>query len=255
MLRASGNKLKPEDGLRIQKDVYSGFNKFLARQVATAYADRKGTNKVFDAAVAMLAAWDGQMEAERPEPLITTLTYQYLRKAVAERASPGSSELYEPQISIFVVEELLRDHPAGWFGNYNELLLRCFADAMEEGQRMQGADPNRWKWGKYMFLVVENPVVSRVRWVGKYFNIGPVPLSGSPTTVKQTTGKLGPSERMNASTGDWDASLLNLPIGQSGHIASWHYSDQWNAYYAGKSFPMQFGKVDAKSTVEFVPKK
>ena len=34
MLRASGDKLKPEDGLRIQKDVYSGFDKFLARQLA-----------------------------------------------------------------------------------------------------------------------------------------------------------------------------------------------------------------------------
>ncbi len=54
MLRASGNRLKPEDGLRIQKDVYSGFNKFLARQLAAAYADRKGTSKVFDSAIAML---------------------------------------------------------------------------------------------------------------------------------------------------------------------------------------------------------
>ncbi len=30
MLRAGGNKMKPEDNLRIQKDVYSGFNKFIA---------------------------------------------------------------------------------------------------------------------------------------------------------------------------------------------------------------------------------
>ena len=155
MLRAGGNKLKPEDSLRIQKDVYSGFNKFLARQLAAAYADRKGTNKVFDSAIAMLATWDGQMDAERPEPLITNLTYQYLRKAIAERASPGNGELYELQIATAVVERILREHPAGWFGNYNELLLRCFADGMEEGQRMQGADPSRWKWGRNMFLNVD----------------------------------------------------------------------------------------------------
>jgi penicillin amidase len=125
---------------------------------------------------------------------------------------------------------------------------------MEEGQRMQGADPSRWKWGRNMFLNV-NPVVGRVPVVGKYFDIGPVPMSGGATTVKQTTTKLGPSERMNVSTSDWDASLMNLPIGESGHIASRHYSDEWNAYYSGRSFPMQFGKVDVKSTVTFVPKK
>ena len=48
---------------------------------------------------------------------------------------------------------------------------------------------------------------------------------------------------------------MNLPFGESGHIASWHYSDEWKAYYSGRSFPMQFGKVDVKSTVTFVPKK
>jgi penicillin amidase len=255
MLRASGNKLKPEDGLRIQKDVYSGFNKFLARQLAAAYGDRKGPSPVFTDAMAMLRTWDGQMDQNRAEPLIVTLAYQYLRKAIAERASPGNGEIYESTLAPAVVERILRERPATWFGDYNQLLLQCFADGMEEGQRMQGRDPGRWKWGKYMYLAIDNPVVSRAPVVGKYFNIGPTPMSGGSSTVKQTTRILGPSERMDASVGDWDASLLNLPIGESGHVASRHYSDQWDAYYNGKSFPMQFSKLNVKSTVRFVPKK
>jgi penicillin amidase len=58
---------------------------------------------------------------------------------------------------------------------------------------------------------------------------------------------------MDVSLGDWDNSLLNIPAGQSGHVASSHYKDEWDAYYNGKSFPMQFTKVDAKSTTHFVP--
>ena len=58
---------------------------------------------------------------------------------------------------------------------------------------------------------------------------------------------------MDVSLGDWGASLLNLPIGESGHVASGHYRDEWDAYYAGRSFPMQFGHVDLKSMVTFVP--
>ena len=255
MLRASVSKLKPEDGLRIQKDVYSGFNKFLARQLVAAYGDRKGPSPVFTDATAMLRTWDGQMDRNRAEPLIVTLAYQYLRKAVAERASPGNGEIYDSKLAPAVVERILRERPADWFGDYNQLLLQCFADGMEEGGRMQGKDPRRWKWGKYMYLAVENPVTTRIKVVGKYFDIGPVPMSGGSTTVKQTTQRLGPSERMDASVGDWDASLLNLPIGESGHVASRHYSDQWDAYYNGKSFPMQFNKVDVKSTVTFVPNK
>jgi penicillin amidase len=255
MLRKSGDKLKPEDSLRIQKDVYSGFNKFLARQLATAFGDRKGPSPVFTDAMTMLRTWDGQMDQNRAEPLIVTLAFQYLRKAMGERASPGNGDTYDVKLAPAVVERILRERPSSWFGDYNQLLLQCFADGMEEGQRMQGPDPRRWKWGKYMFLAVDNPVTNRIPVVGKYFNVGPAPMSGGSTTVKQTTRILGPSERMDASLGDWEASLLNLPIGESGHVASRHYSDEWEAYYNGKSFPMQFNRVDVKSTVTFLPKR
>ena len=253
MLHAGGNKLTPENGLRIEKDVYSGFGKFLARQLVAAYEKRGATNPLFTDAVRLLKTWDGQMDQDHAEPFIITLAFQYLRKAIAERASPGGGALYETQMSTAVVEKLLRERPAGWFQDYNELLLRCFADGMEEGQRIQGTDPTRWKWGKYMFLEGKHPVGSQIPVVGKYFDIGPVPMSGASTTVKQTSRKLIPSERMNISVGNWDASLWNLPVGQAGNIASFHYKDQWDAYYAGRSFPMQFGKVDVKSTVMLVP--
>ncbi len=201
----------------------------------------------------MLAAWDGQMDQNRPEPLITTLTYQYLRRAIAERAAPGNGEIYDSTLATSVVERILRERPSGWFGDYRELLLRCFAEAMDEGRRMQGRYPALWKWGRYMYWNVNNPVVGRVPWVGKYFNIGPVLMSGGSNTVKQTTRRLGPSERMDASPGDWDASLLNVPFGESGRVASSHYKDEWDAYYTGRSFPMQFRKVDVKSSVRFIP--
>jgi penicillin amidase len=76
-------------------------------------------------------------------------------------------------------------------------------------------------------------------------------MSGSPSSVKQTTQRLAPSMRMTADLGDWERSLLNVTTGQSGHVLSPHYRDQWNDYYWGRSYPMQFGSVTAKSTLEF----
>jgi hypothetical protein len=32
-----------------------------------------------------------------------------------------------------------------------------------------------------------------------------------------------------------------------------YYKDQWKAYDAGTSFPMQFGKSDAKDVLTFTP--
>ncbi len=96
-------------------------------------------------------------------------------------------------------------------------------------------------------------MIHQVPLIGTYFDIGPVPMSGSPSTLKQTTAHLAPSMRMNADLGDWDRSLLNITIGQSGQIFSSHYRDEWDNYYSARSYPMQFGRVEAKSTLEFRP--
>ena len=152
-----------------------------------------------------------------------------------------------------VLEKLLRTRPPGWFGDWDETLLRSLADAVEEGQRMQGRNVNKWHYGKYTELTITHPVVHRLPLVGSYFDIGPAPMSGSSTTVKQTTRRLGPSMRMAADLSDWDRSLLNGIIGQSGQILSSHYRDEWDRYYAGQSFPMQFGKMDSKDVLRLAP--
>lgn len=249
----SGRKgLRPEDTLAVQKDVYSGFSRYLAQAVATAFDRRGGPADLADA-VALLRAWNGQMDKGRPEPLITSLVFQHFRKAIAEVASPGKGPIYETQMASAVIENLLRTRPTGWFGDYDAALLRSFSDAVEEGRRMQGRDVKKWIYGRYLELTIEHPIGHHLPVVAKYFDVGPVWMSGSSTSVKQTTRRLGPSMRMNADLGDWDRSLMNLPIGESGHVLSRHYKDQWDAYYNGTSFPMEFRKIDAKSVLEFVP--
>jgi penicillin amidase len=153
------------------------------------------------------------------------------------------------------LETLLRTRPAGWYPDYDLLLMRVLADGMDEGRRMFGRNVRKWRYGDYLRLTITHPVGHRIPVVGKYFDIPPTPMSGSSTTVKQTSVRLGPSMRMTAEPGDWDRSLLNVTIGQSGQILSRHYKDEWSHYYNGQSYPMQFNKVDAPDVLEFVPAK
>lgn len=253
LLHASGGKLKPQDMLRIQKDVYSAYHHDLARRVVRAYDQRGTVSGPLNDAIGILRKWDGQMDKDLAAPLIASLISDQLKKSIAERASAGNSAIYNAEISPAVVERLLREQPAGWFPDYNALLLQAFADAVDQGQRLQGKNPLGWRWGKALFVSVVNPVGGRLRWIGSWFNIGPYPVSGGVTTVKQMNGRLGPSERMSFAVGNWDNSLWNLMIGESGHRASWHYKDQFDAWYYGESFPMPFRNVEASSTVRFVP--
>jgi penicillin amidase len=253
LLRATP-KLKPEDTLRIQKDVYSGFQHYFAKQLVQAVDRRKATNPAFTEPVAMLRNWDGQMDKDHAEPLMVTLAYQYFRKFVGDSAAPGKGPVYETLMSIAVLRNLLETRPPGWFDNWDLTLERALSDGLDEGRRMQGDAVTKWRYGLYLQVQIPQPVAHNIPVVGTYFDIGPVQMSGSSTSVKQTAKKMGPSMRLNADLANWDNSLLNLPIGQSGHLLSSHYRDEWKAYYNGTSFPMQFDKVDATDTLRIEPK-
>ena len=245
---------KAADLLPVQGDVYDAFGKFLARQLVAAYEKRQAHNPSLDPAIAALRAWNGQMDRRQAAPFIIALTYQQVRLAIAENAAPGQGAAYDYKLAQAVVEKLLRERPAGWFDDYDEMLLRALVDAVEEGRRMQGKEITRWQYGNYMRIGVVHPVTHQVPVIGKYFDIAPVPMSGWNTTVKQVTRALAPSMRMNADLGDWDRSLLNVMTGQSGQILSSHYRDEWPDYYAVRSYPMPFGKVESKSVMTFRPR-
>ncbi len=242
------NGWKPEDMLVVQKDVYSSFSQSLAKHVVAAFNAKKDTSQ--KNAVDLLRNWNGQMEKGTPQPLIAALVFQQLRKAVAGRASPKHAAVYEYQMASPVIDRLLRERPKDWFADWDQVLVKALNDAIEEGRHVNGGNVGSWDYGKYNELTIPNPVVSKIPLVGRYFNIGPIAMSGSPTTVKQTTRRLGPSMRFIADLSNWEQSLNNLTIGESGQILSGHYRDQWDAYYAGKSFPLQFDKVEAKSVLK-----
>lgn len=248
-LLSAHNGWKPQDILAVETDVYSAFSRFLAKQTVAAY-DRKKGDASLAPAIALLRGWNGQMRQGTAAPMIAALLYLQLRKTVADRAAPGLGQEYDDQVAPAVLERLLRERPRDWFTDYDDLLLRCLAAAVAEGENSQGSNVKRWDYGIYNELTIPHPVVDHLPIIGKHFNIGPVEMSGSSTTVKQTTHLLGPSMRMIADLSNWDRSLQNITIGQSGQILSRHYRDEWDAYYAGRSFPMQFDKVDGKQVLQ-----
>ena len=249
----SQEKWKAEEMLGLEKDVYSAFDLFLAKQVVAAFDAQKPVNPQMQEAVDVLRGWNGQMEKGQAAPMLTELLYEQIRKRMAERAATGLGDTYQNFMASGVVERLLRERPTDWFPDYSAFLLRSLTAALETGQKLQGSKVSRWDYGQYVSLEIVNPVAGRLLVIGRYFNIGPVSMSGAPTTVKQYTRRLGPSLRMVVDLGDLDHSFANLATGESGQALSGHYKDQWDAYYAGRSFPMQFGKVDAKNVLVVKP--
>ena len=244
---------KTDEMISIQTDVYSALHHYLTRRMLAAWDRRKPDDARLTQAVDALRAWNGQMTTAGPAPLIASLIYQHLRKAIAERASPGSALKYDREITPAVVEQIVRSGSRDWFPDYDQLLMEVFHDAIDEGSRLQGRNVSRWDYGNQNVLRLAHPVLSRIPMIGGYFRLPERQLPGAPTTVKQTKNRLGPSMRMSVDLADWDKSLANITIGESGQVLSSHYKDQFEAHINGRSFPMQFEHVDVRDTLILEP--
>ncbi|MGP0076116.1 MAG: penicillin acylase family protein [Bryobacteraceae bacterium] len=244
---------KPQEMLGVEKDVYSAFSSFLARQMVAAYDRKKPAKPELEEAVKLLRGWNGQMEKQTAAPLLITLAYDQLRTAAVHAAAPKVPDIYQPYMAPVAIERIVESGGRGFFRDQDDALLAALAAAIEQGRKTQGSNLAKWDYGRFNVLSIKHPVGSRLPLVGSYFNIGPVEMSGSGTTIKQTSLLLGPSMRFVADLADWDGSLNNIDIGQSGQILSRHYKDQWDSYYVGRSFPMQFEKVDAQDTLTVQP--
>jgi penicillin amidase len=226
--------------LAVQKDVYSAYHRFLAQQSVGA----KGASQT---AVSLLKDWNGQMEKDQPAPMLASLLSEQLRMEIGKRAA-GHPVPADSPFTAAAVEQLLRTRPREWFADWDAVIVRALNAALDEGSRMQGRNPQSWRYGRMITLNLRHPVLSRIPYlseiplIGRYlsFGTGEALMSGASTTVKQTTARLGPSMRFVADLSDWDKSLNNLTLGQSGHVFSSHFKDQWSAYWAGTSFPMRW---------------
>jgi penicillin amidase len=251
--------LKPSDMIRFQRDFYSAFSHFFAKEMVRVARKRATANSALRQPTEILAAWNGQMDADSPAPLIVSLVFQHFRRAVAGSASPGKGQLYDYQMASAVIEKLLRERPPGWFPDIDGALLKAYADGIAEGERSQGPDASVWRYGRLQSLRLQHPLVGDgwifEGWMGRWLRIGPNPMSGATTTVNQMTQRMGPSMRMAVDMGDSAASLLNITTGQSGQPLSPHYKDQWKAYYDGESFPLSFTGAATPSTLTLSPGK
>jgi len=206
-------------------------------------------------AVELLRNWDGRMEEAAAAPLVAQLLFQHLRTAVAEAAAPNAGLSYAAAMAPAVIERLLRRRPRTWFRDYNQLLLGSFTEAVEEGRRMQGDAVSHWSYGRFTHVRLSAGIIERVPLLGRYFRLGRISLGGSARTVQQRSRRLGPVMRMVLDLSDWDRSLANLTLGESGQPLSAHFRDQWDSYRKGTSFPMEYQRVRTEHRLHVQPER
>jgi penicillin amidase len=151
-----------------------------------------------------------------------------------------------------VIRSLLADPSAEWWDNLatpskverrDDILRQAMEDARDELTRTRAREVLEWDWSDLHAAPLRNPTLS-----GRLFERGPVPVSGSHDTIEATSWDAAsgyatvtaPAARLVMNLSDPDASRWVVSTGASGHTFADHYTDQADAWAAGRDLPWRF---------------
>ena len=184
----------------------------------------------------LLDAWEGDMDPERPEPLVfNAWVWEFGRLVTADELGPVQREAWGRK-GAFLLRIL--ETREGWCDDVvtaertetcDEMLARALERAVGRLAERHGDDPDAWRWGEEHFALAEHRPLAESP-LSRLFNLrGPAPGSiytinsfeFSPLARKRPfTTTHGPSLRAIYDLADLDRSLFIHSTGQSGNVLS-----------------------------------
>lgn len=229
------------------------------------------------ALLAQLAAWDRVVDARPIVSLYQAFEHHLWRRTfVDELDEPLFAKFYEwagaeKPAGLYAV---IANRESKWFDDIttvdrretrDDIFLLAIRDADEQLQNDFGGGDSR-KWDRVHAARFTHPLAS-IAWPVKwFFDAGTVPIDGDGTTVMRVSWNRlrpfaaweHPSWRQLFDVGNWDASRVAMPAGQSGHPMSPYYFDQNETWRAGQYRTQPFSRsavsAAAKHRLLLVPK-
>ena len=204
-------------------------------------------------ALQLIANWNGEADASRPEPLILNAFLLKLREAMlTDRYHVDMSDTGPFDAATLL--SLIANHPT-FCDAPNKPDPQCRAmlgGALDSALALlvarDGADMSQWKWGTEHVAALTHKVFSHVPLLDRVSDLS-VSSGGDFYTLNRGGGFETPEGKPFARThgagyrglydlADPEASRFMITTGQSGHIFSAHYGDFVQMWNDVKSFPL-----------------
>ena len=249
-LLAKKEKFTPEDFIRIQTDIYTAPHVFIAQQLQAALARVTPKDARVTQVAALLKNWNGEADKDSREMPLVEFTRRELVRQILRPHLKEEAAKYQWSRSFTFLQRVLTERPAAWlpgeYKDYDELIVACAdeaARALERDERQRGerdpANTDTWSWADFVPLQMLHPF-GRSGFLRRHLSIADIPQHGASYSVKQTGRTFGPAMRFVADLSDFDKSLMNITVGQSGHYLSPHYKDQFEYWYEGRGLASAF---------------
>lgn len=222
--------------------------------------DKLSKNELY--ALKVLRNWDASFELNQVAPTIFyKFKYQFYKNTFQdELGEKGFEQFLKTHIIKKQFAKLIKGDNSIWFDNIKSLdlvedkkyiITQSFKETVKFLETQQGKNIRDWQWKKVNTVEHEH-VLGKVKFLRKYFNVGPFPVRGGNEVLNNKIAdlndngiykvKAGPSTRRIIDFNDIENSIAILPTGQSGNVFSKHYKDQAESYIHGKFYTMYLNK-------------
>lgn len=251
-LLREGDAFKPADMLTIQTDITADLERFFCNRFVYAIDHAGKTSPSVHQAAEIMRGWDGRMEKNSAAASISYWSRRNLMKLLLTPKLGHDFANYDWGLSAPALENIITHRLPRWlppgYSSYNDALVAAVQETVDSPREPK--DLSRWIWGNQFPVEVQHPVLGSIPILSHFSGTGVHLQSGSGTTVKQVGMGFGPSERMTVDFSNLDHSTLNIVIGQSGHLLSPHYKDQFASWYGDTTFQFPFSDAAVANAAE-----
>ena len=206
---------------------------------------------------AALAAWDGDMTATGVPALFALFERALQRATFEDEATRAGIARFGTRWRLLglidgeLAPGFWDDVATGATEDRHAIFTRALGEAWRDGAARWGSDVAAWRYAEIRRLTLDHPLGSAPA-IGGWFDRGPFPVAGSPTSVLAFGGPwrggaqeiaYGPSMRLVTDAADPDRTLTVMPGGQSGHPGDAHYDDQIADYLANRMRPFPWSEA------------
>ncbi len=207
-------------------------------------------------ALALLAEWNGEMNAHWPEPLLYAAWVRALQeRLIRDELGPLADKF--SHVEPLFIERVFRDVDGA--GIWCDVRQSAPVETCTEMARLALDDALVWisetwgtrleglNWGEAHQATHDHPVLGEVPVLRYFVNIRQSTSGGDNTLLRGRTAGKGPNPFHNVHGGgyrgvydfaDPDSSVFVTSTGQSGHFLSRHYDDLAQLWRRGEYIPM-----------------
>jgi penicillin amidase len=266
------DKISVDDCQSMQVDVFCLPGLEFVRRIS----DLEGSNHMERYALEHLRAWDGHLTSSCVggsiyEVFRYTLLCNLLRPILGEELmfrvmGVGFHPVLKPVNEFYGhdTSTLFRmmDDPNSWWmdaaGGRKEVLERSLRESVAWLSQEIGTAIDEWQWGKLHRIAFPH-AMGLQKPLDQVFNRGPIPIGGDTDTLCQTAMlATQPYDNLLASAsfrqvvdlGELSKSVIIVPGGQSGTLASPHYDDLIAPWTKGELLPMLWTRNQVEENAE-----